>query len=541
VGLASRGHPVKSGMEKYSKQKKLWGWLILAVIILAVVAGIGAFWARSVLQQNSEAYSAEIARTEETYIANLNSWLGRPDDPRETFDVQIFLSARILEKIADTVEGQTLQFGDGQSLKIDTLRFELRTGFPLVHLSGVYHGGKKGVSFGGDVAAVLELASHEDTYILRIRPLTVRPAFGIGAIRVALSGLLGDVTQQIARDYAASWPGIELPVQTLVPVRIPALDTEVKIKIRGKEGDPWIKVKFDFPKLETDLKIVYEGLVFTKEGIHLFANLEKADQDKAREVLPSGEWQAMNREQKIAAIGFGDRDLGSRLSKRVFAFAVARVAEMPAANRIIHIRGEERSGNIMSSDLGPVHYDVWLENPPKTQGVMRVDRLTSEVSQQKDEIIRYRARGMAELKGQLGARISFGKPKDATTRQKMKDDNPIPVKFDPTEIAISGRFMLTRDGQLPIIAIMIDPAKEIETSCRIKLPILGHITIHPQLSLPEARMTRIKLPPTFETQGEVQIGERAKIYRIAIDEMQWVGDTNYLALTANAALELGGK
>ncbi len=528
-------------MEKQRKQKKLWRWLIFAVIGLAVVASVGAFWARSVLQQNSEAYSAEIAKTEKAYVADLNAWLERPDDPRETFDMQIFLSSRILEKIADTVEGQTLDFGNGQSLKIDKLRFELRTGFPLVRLSGVYHGGKKGVSFGGDVAAVLELASHEDTYILRIRPLTVRPALGIGAVRVAMTGLLGDVTQQIARDYANAWPGIELPVQTLVPIRLPALDTNVVIKIGGKEGDPWIRAKFDFPKLETNLKIVYEGLVFTAEGVHLFANLEKADQDKAREVTPSEEWQSMDREQKLAAIGFSDWDLGSRISKRVFSFAVARVAEMPARDRIIRIRGEERSGNIVSSNLGPLYYDVWLENPSKTQGVMRVDRLVAEVSASKDEIIHYRARGVAEMQGQLGARVSLGKPKGGRARENMKDNDPIPVKFAPTEVAISGRFVLTTDGELPIIAIMMDPTKEIETSCRFKLSPLPPITIHPKFSIPESRMTRIKLPQAFETEGEVQIGNRTTLYRIAIQKMQCVGETGYLALTADAALQLGAN
>ncbi len=526
-------------MEKSRKQKKIWRRLILGVIGLAVVAGAGAFWARSVLQQSSEAYNAEIAKTEKSYIANLNAWLERPDDPRETFDVQIFLSSRILEKIADTVEGQTLRFGNGQSLKIDTLRFELRTGFPLVHLSGVYHSGNGDVSFGGDVAAVLELASHKETYLLRIRPLTVRPAFGVGAVRFALTGLLGDVTQQIARDYADAWPGIELPVQTLLPIRLPALDTEAVIKIGGKEGDPWIKVKFDFPKLETNLKIVYEGLVFTDQGVHLFANLEKAGHDKAREAKPSRKWQAMDTEQKLAAIGFGDRDLGSRISKRVFSFAVARIAEMPAKDRIIRIRGEERSGNIVSSNVGPLYYDVWLENPSNTHGVMRVDRLAAEVSPAKDEIIHYRARGVAEMQGQLGARVSLGKPKNARARESMKDNNPIPVKFAPTQVAISGRFVLTMDGQLPIIAIMVAPTKELETSCRFKLSPLPPITIHPKFSLPESRMTRIKLPQTFETKGDVQIGDRATPYRIAIQDMQCDGEKSYLALTANAVLQLG--
>jgi hypothetical protein len=53
-------------------------------------------------------------------------------------------------------------------------------------------------------------------------------------------------------------------------------------------------------------------------------------------------------------------------------------------------------------------------------------------------------------------------------------------------------------------------------------------------------MTRIKLPQTFLTDGEVQIGDRATPYRIALHDMECVGEATYLALMADATLELGG-
>jgi hypothetical protein len=515
-----------------------WRLIFFGAVVLAAFAGAGTWWAKSVLRDSSVAYEQAIARSEKEFVIRLDTWLARPDDPRDSFDLQFFLSSAVLEKIADTVEGQTIQFGNGQGLTIRTLRFELRTGFPLVRLSGEYRGGNRSASFGGEIAAVLELAGEGDTYVLRIRPLSVRPALGIGALRVAMRGLLGDVSQKIARDYADSWPGIELPVQTLIPVKIPPFATDVVIKIGGKEGDSWIGTMFGFPKLGADLKIVYEGLVFTKQGVHLFANLRKADKNAPRNYAVSKEWQALSQAQKLDAIGFGDRDLGARVSKRVFAFAVARLAEMPAADRVITIQGQERSGNIVTGNAGPIHYDIWLENPPLAKGVMQVDRMTAEVSDDPREIIRYRAEGNVQIQGQLGARVGFGKPKDS---KNLQDKDPIPVVFSPTAVAVAGRFVLTMDGDLPIIAIMIDPTEEIEPRVGFKLPMIGYIAIRPKFRFPETRMTRIKLPPAFETGGAVRIGEQSTPYRIRIRGMECTGERTYLTLLADVALELGGN
>lgn len=506
----------------------------------AIVGGAGAaLWVRSMLAASSAAYEAGIQEAETTFLARLKEWLDRPDDPRNAFDLQIFLSKQILEKIADTVRGETISFGKGNSLRIDDLRFELRRGFPLVFLEGDYKDAERGISFGGDIAAVLELDASGDAMVLRIRPISVRPALGLGSLRVALKGLLGDVSQQLARDYADAWPGIELPVQTLLPLRLPPTDTPVVIKLGDKQGDPWIKARFDFPPLGADLRIVYRGLVFTEEGVHLFADVQKAEGARAQPVVRSPEWQAMDTDAKLRAIGFGESDLGARVSKRLFVFAVARIDELPRDDKTIRIQGEERSGDIASGNLAFVHYDVWLENPPATRGVLHVDQVRAEVSEAKNEILRYRAKGVAEIEGLLGLRVSLGKPKDGD-RGKTEDKNPVTVKFKPTEVALGGRFVLTKDGDLPIIAIMIDPTPEIQTSCRFRVPGFGHITIQPKLRLPETRMTRIKLPPTFDAGGEVQLGDERTPYRIGIEGMKCVGETHYLILTANAELKLGG-
>jgi len=511
--------------------------VFIILFLLAAGAAGGFLWLQASLEESAKEYQAKIEASEKEYVAQLEQWLNRPDDPRSAFDAQVFLSAQILEKIADKVEGQKLQLGEGRWLLIDELTLKLKRGFPLIELKGAYHDEARNLSFGGEVAAVLELAQGENNVTLRIRPITVKPAFGIGAGRVALTGLLGDVGKEIAQSYAESWPGFELPVQTEVPLNLPEMSTEAVIKIGLEEGDPWIKVRLDFPNLGTNLKVVYRGLVFTADGIHLFADVFQANETGINKKVPSPSWQKMSIDQKLEAIGFGDRDLGARVAKRLFVFAVQQVDQQPTDNRVIRFQGVERFGNLVSGNVGPVYYDAWLQDPPTAKGSTQIANLRAKVSPDPKELVTYSASGVASAEGQLGIRASLGTPK-AEDRGDQSTEDPVKVQFQPTELAISGRLVLTRDGDLPIIAVMVDPTEDVQVACRVKIPHLGHVTIKPKVNVPGTRMTRIKLPPSWGTGGELKIGDQSVPYQISVSQMKCVGAETYLELTANADLQL---
>jgi len=519
------------------KVRKLRPLIFVILFVLAAGAAAGFLWLQRALEESSREYQAQIEAAEKEYLERWKQWLDRPDDPRDTFDLQVFLSGEILQKIASKIEGQRLDFGEGRSLEIDRLTLRLKRGFPLIELDGAYHDEGRGVYFGGEIAAVLELAQGDDNVSLRLRPISVKPSFGFGAGRVALTGLLGSLSKEIAQNYADAWPGFELPVKSDIPLALPAMSTDAIIKIGLEEGDPWIKVRLDFPELRADLKVIYRGLVFTDQGIHLFADLFDSDETGANPVHPSAAWQNMSLEEKQRAIGFGESDLGARVAKRLFVFAVDQVDRQPSANRVIRFQGVERFGNIFSGNVGPVYYDVWLQDPPSARGSTRIANLRAAVTKNPDEVITYQASGTATAEGQLGIRASLGKPK-VENRGDQSTEDPVRVQFQPTELGISGRLVLTKDGDLPIIAIMVDPTQDVQPAARIKIPHLGPITIKPKFNVPATRMTRIKMPPSWETGGKLKVGEETIPYAVAVSDMKCVGADLYLELTANADLTL---
>lgn len=511
--------------------------IFVLFVLLVATGGVAFLWLRSGLEASAAEYQAQIEASQKAYLARLEEWLDRPDDPRETFDVQVFLSAGILENIGLALQGQTLHLGDGRTLAIERLNFRLSRGFPLVELNGSYHDRKSGISFGGEIAAVLELASDQKAVTLNIRPISVKPVFGFGTARLALSGLLGNVSQEIARNYADAWPGLELPVQTELPLRIPPVSTEAVLKIGKEAGDPWVKVRIDFPQLAADLKLVYRGILFTETGIQLYADLLRAGETGGNPQNPSPAWEQMNTDQRLEALGFGDSDLGARVAKRLFVFAVQEINAQPAEEKVVRFQGLERFGNLVSGKFGPAYYDVWLHDPTAARGSTQLRNLSATIATQPNEIIRYRALGVASGEGQLGVRASLGKPK-VDDRGQQATDRPISVEFAPTEFGVSGFLVLTKDGDLPIIAIMVDETDEIQAACRIELPVIGSVRIEPRFRVPATRMTRIKLPPSIDHAGELQLGKERKPYAFTIRELRCRDSGNYLTLDARATLSL---
>ncbi|MDL5057900.1 hypothetical protein [Geitlerinema calcuttense] len=296
---------------------KIFLSLGITLLVLAVVCGGLYFWGRHLLSENAGEYSRQVAEAEQEYVAQMIQWLQRPDDPRQSYDVEFFISAGVLEKIVEVLRGRSITLENGATLEIRALNLDLRDGFPLVRIEGAYHDGSSGLSFGGQAAAVLALEKKEDGFFFRVRPISFQPSLGVGAVRFALGGMLGSVSGMMVRDYAETWPGLRLPFERNIPVRVPSLEQEVIIKIGGKEGDPYVKTEFTFPKIETDLKVVYQGLLFTRSGIHLFADLEKQSGEADRPIVPSESWGQMSLQDKINALGFEGRDIGIRVSKRV--------------------------------------------------------------------------------------------------------------------------------------------------------------------------------------------------------------------------------
>ncbi len=525
-------------MQKMNANKVIkWGGLLI-IVVTVLVSGL-LLWARHLLSESQNDYIHKIGAAEKDYLETMKNWLSREDDPRDTYDVQFFMSSGVLEKIVQTLQGRVVQFNDSTTLSIDSLSLDMRTGFPLVTIGGEYKDTKTGLSFGGRAAAYLSLEKQEEGFFFRIRPVSIQPSLGFAGVRFVLSGMVGSVSEAVVRDYAGSWPGVKLPFERFLPVRVPSIAQPVVIKIGGKAGDPYIGTEFEFPALDTDLKIVYEGLLFTSEGVSLFANLEKAGKEKDHLPEPSAEWSKLSVPEKISALGFGGKDIGVRVSKRVFAFAVARVNEMPLANKLITFRGKDRYGDLFHGNAGPFYYQVWLENPPALHGTMQIDTMSAVVSTEENEIIRYHATGVVQVQGQLGLAVELGKPKDEG--KARVDPNPVAVQFAPTQAVLNGAFVLnTDDPTLPIIAIMMDEQKDVALTARLRIPGFGHVTIHPKFTLPHSRMTRIKLPLEINNHGAVRLAKQEIPYHLEITAIQSGITRHYLSMTATAALSTDG-
>ncbi|MDK3161806.1 hypothetical protein QPK87_35425 [Kamptonema cortianum] len=508
-------------------------------MVLAVVCGGLYFWGRHLLSENAGEYSRQVAEAEQEYVAQMIQWLQRPDDPRQSYDVEFFISAGVLEKIVEVLRGRSITLENGATLEIRALNLDLRDGFPLVRIEGAYHDGSSGLSFGGQAAAVLALEKKEDGFFFRVRPISFQPSLGVGAVRFALGGMLGSVSGMMVRDYAETWPGLRLPFERNIPVRVPSLEQEVIIKIGGKEGDPYVKTEFTFPKIETDLKVVYQGLLFTRSGIHLFADLEKQSGEADRPIVPSESWGQMSLQDKINALGFEGRDIGIRVSKRVFAFAVARVNDMPLENKLITLRGKSRFGDLAHGNVGPLYYQIWLANPPATHGTMQIATMKARVSTNGNEIIQYHATGTVQVEGQVGFHAQLGKP-EKPFAEPAQDKDPIGVVFAPTAAKLDGSFVLNKDDPtLPIIAIMMNEQKDVELKARLRIPGFGHVTIHPKFTLPHSRMTRIKLPLELKNHGEVRLGKDRAGYGLEFSQVNCVAAAEWLTITADADLSLG--
>ncbi|MDZ4742638.1 MAG: hypothetical protein SGI98_04370 [Verrucomicrobiota bacterium] len=526
----------------HAKKRHWFLWLGSLLLVLLIAAGAVLYSANHLLKENARMYLEDVDKSEKEYVAILNGWLNRADDPRESYDIQFFLSTQVLDKIVNVLEGRTIQLNPTTFIVIHEMKLDMRNGFPLVRLEVEYQDTEKGLSFGGDIAAVLAFENQEGTFFFRIHPISFHPSLGVGAVRFAMSGILGKVTQKIVQDYASAWPGVALPFETMIPVRVPSLSSEVVIKIGGKPGDPYVKTQFQFPELNTDLKAVYQGLLVTKQGIHLFANLEKVKGEKDRPLVSSDNWNKMTSTEKIDAIGFGGSDIGTRVSKRVFAFAVARVNDMPLGSKLITLQGKSRFGNLAVGHFGPLYYTIWLEDPSKTKGTMQIQTMSAQVSPVKDEIIKYQATGVVQIEGFAGTKIQLGKPDEKDKDKQYEDKNPIYVKSSPTNARLTGSFVLKKDDPtLPIIAIMMDEQNDIEMTARLKTPTFGHITIHPKFNLPASRMTRIKLPLELKKHGMVKIGLDTVDYFLEMKQIDCQAAESYLTMTAGTDLTVGKK
>lgn len=527
-------------MEKLNLRKILkYGLPVILLVI--IVGGAMIYWGKYLLRENAVRYHEKVSTAEKEYVEQMYQWIAREDDPRQTYDVHFFISSSVLNQIVTILQGRTIRLGAENTLFIRSLRLDMRTGFPLVLIEGQYKDVKSGLSFGGNAAAVLSFEKQEEGLFFRIKPISFEPSLGVGAVRFALTGMLGGVSELLIQNYAETWPGVRLPFEKLLPVRVPALQQEVIIKIGGKEGDPYIKTEFSFPEISTDMKIVYQGLLFTREGIHLFANLEKPGSEPDHPSQASEQWSKLSVDEKVEALGFGGRDIGARVSKRVFAFAVARVNEMPLENKLIKLRGKSRFGDLVRGNAGPLYYQIWLANAPLANGTMQIDTIKAEISAKGNEIIRYQATGVVQVEGQVGIHVELGKP-DKPVVEPQDDKDPIGVVFAPTPAVLDGSFVLnTDDPELPIIAIMMDEQKDVELKARLKIPGFGHVTIHPKFTLPHSRMTRIKLPLELQNRGIVRIGTQEVDYQLEFNHMVCTASNHWLTISSEAALSADEK
>ncbi len=510
-----------------------------------MIVGLGlSWWVGRHLGELAAQQDQQLAKAEQAYTARFEEWLSTDIDPREANDLEFFLSAALLEDIASEVAGNTIRLSEHTTVQVDSLSFDFKRGFPLIYLHGSYSDTSNDISFGGKIAAALELDYKGERIFLRIRPISIMPVFGIGSMRFAFSGLFKDLSQQWAREQLASWEGFELPVMRELPIELPPLTPEVIVKLGQNEGDPWIKTDLHIGELNTDLGFAVEAVVFTEYGIHVFANLDKRGAQARPKEVHSRLWQQFDFDARVDAIAFNS-NFGLRLSKRVFEFLVYRLDDLPQASKRMVMQATDSFGDLTEGKAGPIHYRAWLEEPEKTRADMQIDTLSAETSDDGIEIIRYSASGVIAVEGQLGVRAQLGKPKPGTKFYQGLDPShpePIGVKFDPKELTLNGRFVLrTDDPTLPIIAIMIDPIKDLELRCRFHIPGFGHITIRPKFDIPESRMTRIKIPLALQDEGTIAMGDDMVAYHIAVKDMQCSAYDNYLKLTANAVIEFGGQ
>lgn len=198
-------------------------------------------------------------------------------DPKR-YDVYLALDADIFGRALGSIKGSTIKIeasGRPIALTINELDMNFRPGSPEINISVAAKDIRTGLiaKLKMDSRLIIEGdRAQPDTMTARIVATRVVPELSWGPFDFTKAKFVKALLSLEAQHFTAKLPAVTLPVSSEFAFGDPAKSVDSGQLPTGNGS--WIRGNVSYPSTETKGKFVVRNILFLRNGVHLFANVE---------------------------------------------------------------------------------------------------------------------------------------------------------------------------------------------------------------------------------------------------------------------------